>query len=110
MPDSDPSTIDVTRLTEDPRPNLLAAPTRQSRGEPDAAQDTVFEAAWAILSPFLTEPRGEKEVAEKFELELTQARSWLKRAAAEGRVEVKKRPKRYLLLDTSVDQLRIDGA
>ena len=49
-------------------------------------------------------------MAEKFELELTQARSWLKRAAAEGRVEVKKRPKRYLLLDTSVDQLRIDGA
>jgi DNA-binding transcriptional regulator LsrR (DeoR family) len=70
----------------------------------------VFEAAWPILSPFLTEPRGEKEVAEKFELELTQARSWLKRAEEEGRVEVKKRPKRYLLPGSTADQLRIDDA
>jgi predicted Rossmann fold nucleotide-binding protein DprA/Smf involved in DNA uptake len=110
LPDSDPSTIDVTRLTEDPRPNLLASPTRPDQGEPDSAQDTVFEAAWSILSPFLREPRREKEVAERFELELSQARTWLKRAAEEGRVEVKKRPKRYLLPGATADQLRIDGA
>lgn len=110
LPGSDPSTVDVARLTDDPRPSLLAAPPRRGQEEPSPAEQTVFEAAWPILSAFLNEPRGEREVAERFELELTQARSWLKRAAEEGRVEVKKRPKRYLLAQASIDQLRIDGA
>ncbi|HEX6153773.1 MAG TPA: DNA-processing protein DprA [Solirubrobacterales bacterium] len=108
LPDADPSTLNVTRLTEDPRRSLLPFPEKE-KPTPEPP-DTVFEAAWPILYPFLREPRGEKEVAEKFELELTQARTWLKRAADEGRVEVKKRPKRYLLPGAPVDQLRIDGA
>jgi predicted Rossmann fold nucleotide-binding protein DprA/Smf involved in DNA uptake len=107
LPHSDPGSLDLGRLTEDPRRSLL--PTKEEAAD-QASEDPVFAAAWPILCPFLREPRGEKEVAEKFELELTQARTWLKRAAAEGRVEVKKRPKRYLLPGTSVDQLRIDGA
>jgi predicted Rossmann fold nucleotide-binding protein DprA/Smf involved in DNA uptake len=110
LPDSDPSRLDVARLTDDPRPSLLTSPPRRSNGDPKPTDETVFEAAWAILSTFLNEPRGEREVAERFELELTQARSWLKRAAEEGRVEVKKRPKRYLLPGTTADQLRIDDA
>jgi len=109
LPESDPSALDISRLTVDPRPNLLAVPANQ-QGSDTTQQDTFFDSVWPILSPFLSEPRGEREVAEKFELELTQARSWLKRAADEGRLEVKKRPKRYLLPGASVDQLRIDGS
>jgi predicted Rossmann fold nucleotide-binding protein DprA/Smf involved in DNA uptake len=108
LPKSDPSALDVSQLTVDPRPNLLAAPADQQGVA--VVQDTIFEAAWTILRPFLSEPRGEREVAERFELELTQARTWLKRAADEGRLEVKKRPKRYLLPGASVDQLRIEGS
>jgi predicted Rossmann fold nucleotide-binding protein DprA/Smf involved in DNA uptake len=110
LPGPDPSGIDIARLTEDPRRSLLSISEEKSTQPNREAQDTVFEAAWPILCPYLQEPRGEKEVAEKFELELTQARTWLKRAADEGRVEVKKRPKRYLLPGAPVDQLRIDGA
>lgn len=110
LPNPDPSALDLTRLTEDPRGTLIPFPAGEREPSTEPPPDTVFEAAWPILYPFLREPRGEKEVAEKFELELTQARTWLKRAAEEGRVEVTKRPKRYLLPDTSVDQLRIDGA
>jgi predicted Rossmann fold nucleotide-binding protein DprA/Smf involved in DNA uptake len=110
LPGSDPSTVDVARLTDDPRPSLLASPSRGGQEDPSPAEQTVFEAAWPILSTFLNEPRGEREVAERFELELTQARNWLKKAADEGRLEVQKRPKRYLLPGASVDQLRIDGS
>ncbi|HYH53067.1 MAG TPA: DNA-processing protein DprA [Solirubrobacterales bacterium] len=108
LPQTDPAAVDVARLTDDPRSTLLPSPQEESTN--GSAPATIFEAAWPILSPFLCEPRGEKEVAEKFGLELTQARTWLKQAAAEDRVEVTKRPKRYLLPDASADQLRIDGA
>jgi predicted Rossmann fold nucleotide-binding protein DprA/Smf involved in DNA uptake len=105
---ADPADLDVARLTEDPRTTLLDAPKDGSAQAPVAG--SLFEAAWPILSPYLREPRKEKEVAEKFELELSQARAWLKRAADEGRVRITKRPKRYLLPEASSSQLRIDDA
>lgn len=108
LPASDPAAVDVAALGEDPRTNLLDA------FEAEAGQvstgGSLFEVAWPVLSPFLREPRKEKEVAEKFELELSQARAWLKRAADEGWVQITKRPKRYLLSGAPSDQLRIDDA
>jgi hypothetical protein len=47
------------------------------------------------LGQFLEEPRSEKEVAEAFVLELTQARAWLKRAVADGLVDRLGRQRRY---------------
>jgi len=42
------------------------------------------------------------------QLELTQARAWLKRAVDQGHVEIKPRPKRYVLRGAA-EQLRIDA-
>lgn len=108
LPASDPADLIVERLTEDPRGTLLDAP--EEGPSPIPAAGTLFEAAWPILSPYLREPRKEKEVAEKFELQPSQVRAWLERAADEGRVQITKRPKRYLLPEASLNQLRIDDA
>lgn len=113
--------LDVQRLTRNARPSLLApdiamtsvaesqAPLR--RGVvPDspATIDDAFLAVWPILAEHLLEPRSEREVADRVKLELTQARAWLKRAVDEQRVELKLRPKRYVLREATVEQLRID--
>lgn len=108
LPVSDPADLVVERLTEDPRGTLLDTPAEGPSSTPAAG--TLFEAAWPILSPYLREPRKEKEVAEKFELQPSQVRAWLERAADEGRVQITKRPKRYLLPEASLNQLRIDDA
>lgn len=105
LPSSDPSAIDVASLADDPRATLLEVPETATPGASNVP--SLYEAAWPILSPFLREPRKEKEVAERFELELSQARAWLKRAAEEGRLQITKRPKRYLLPEGPSKQLRI---
>ena len=108
LPPLNPADLVIERLTEDPRVTLLDAP--EEGPAPTPAAGTLFEAAWPILSPYLREPRKEKEVAEKFELQPSQVRAWLERAADEGRVQITKRPKRYLLPEASLNQLRIDDA
>jgi predicted Rossmann fold nucleotide-binding protein DprA/Smf involved in DNA uptake len=108
LPAPDPADLVIERLTEDPRGTLLDTP--EEGPSPAPAAGTLFEAAWPILSPYLREPRKEKEVAEKFELQPSQVRAWLERAADEGRVQITKRPKRYLLPEASLNQLRIDDA
>jgi predicted Rossmann fold nucleotide-binding protein DprA/Smf involved in DNA uptake len=71
---------------------------REGSGEEEAAADPsrdLFPLVWSLLGQFLEEPRSEKEVAEAFVLELTQARAWLKRAVAEGLVDRLGRQRRY---------------
>ena len=79
--------------------------------DPDAPArlDDLFEVVWPTLSAHLTTPLTEREVADRAHLELTQARAWLKRAVAEGRAAVTKRPKRYVAHTLAGTQLRIDG-
>lgn len=105
------SEIDLAQLTKDPQSSLLEA---EADPDPtpvaDGGQDDAFFVIWPLLAQSLREPLGEKEVATKLQLQLTQARAWLKRAVDEGQVEVTKRPKRYLLRDTPREQLRIDDA
>jgi predicted Rossmann fold nucleotide-binding protein DprA/Smf involved in DNA uptake len=105
----DPASLEVAALVEDPRKTLLDVADEREPSSPEA-EGSLFELAWPILSPYLREPRKEKEVAEKFELELSQARAWLSRAADEGRVEITKRPKRYSLPSNPSRQLQIDDA
>jgi predicted Rossmann fold nucleotide-binding protein DprA/Smf involved in DNA uptake len=76
-----------------------ARPVERERSvEAEVAADPsrdLFPLAWSRLGQFLEEPRSEKEVAEAFVLELTQARAWLKRAVAEGLVDRLGRQRRY---------------
>jgi DNA processing protein len=104
---------------EPPTPSLVAdeEPPTTPRDERDAVAsegpaviDDAFVAMWPILARHLREPLGERDVAERLNLELSQARAWLKRAVDEGHAEVKPRPKRYVLRATAAEQLRIDDA
>lgn len=81
-------------------PSLLdAAPETSGDETPAAAHESsdLFSAVWPKLREYLREPRTERDVADRFGLELTQARAWLKRAATDELVEVKKRPQRYVV-------------
>jgi predicted Rossmann fold nucleotide-binding protein DprA/Smf involved in DNA uptake len=78
------------------------APARESAvlREPAAAAaapEDLFLLVWSRLAEFLAEPRSERECAEAFALELTQARAWLKRAVEEGLVDRIGRQRRYRL-------------
>jgi len=108
LPPSNPESLDLRELSEDPRTSLLDLADGGAAKDPET--DSLYEAAWSILSPFLREPRKEEEVAEEFELERSQARAWLKRAAAEEKLQVTKRPKRYLVAESSPGQLRIEDS
>lgn len=83
------------------RPAAQSADSARVDGTDDA-----FPAVWPILARQLRSPHTEREVADAVKLELTQARAWLKRAVAEGYLEVRERPKRYVLRGF-VEQLRI---
>jgi predicted Rossmann fold nucleotide-binding protein DprA/Smf involved in DNA uptake len=72
------------------------------RGSPaetgSAYADDLFKVVWPTLAPFLRTPRGERETATQFAIELGQARAWLKRAVQDGLAETVKRPLRYRLI------------
>jgi DNA processing protein len=84
--------------------------TGEEPSDRSASIDDAFVVVWPILAKHLREPVRERDVAERTKLELSQVRAWLKRAVAEGQVEVTARPKRYVLAATAAKQLRIDGA
>lgn len=80
---------------------IPAQPTSLLDSEPptavaDPTDADIFGVVWPKLRMYLDALRTEREVADHFQLELTQARAWLKRAVAEGLVDVKKRPQRYV--------------
>lgn len=108
--------LDPDQLAREPQTALPSGgdtPAKQelpAQAAETAGSDDAFFTIWPILARHLQEPVGERRVADDLSLELTQARAWLSRAAAEGYVDVKKRPKRYVLRDTSAEQLRIDGS
>ncbi len=80
-----------------------------AKGAEEGSADA-FVIIWPHLAKQLVEPLGEREVAERMSLELKQAREWLKRAHAEGKLEELKRPKRFVLAEKVAKQLRIDGS
>jgi predicted Rossmann fold nucleotide-binding protein DprA/Smf involved in DNA uptake len=59
----------------------------------------IFRHVWPLLAEFLKDERSEKEVAETFALETSQARAWLKRAVREGLAERVETRRRYRLRD-----------
>lgn len=112
--------VQVSELASARHPTLLdeaveitvareAEPAPEPTESSEAGAD-VFALVWPALAPYLMEMRTEREVAETFGLQLTQARVWLKRSHEEGLVEVVTRPKRYVLREAVAEQLIIDGA
>lgn len=89
-------------VEETPMETRQASPT-----EPDGAVQTdgvpaetdvadVFVFVWPRVAAYLLDERSEREVAERFQLELSQTRAWLKRAVAEGLAQRLVSKKRYV--------------
>ena len=79
----------------EPEPEPPPAPRK-----PAKAAD-LFDFVWSHLEAFLAEERSEKEVAEAFSLNVTQARAWLQRGVDEGRARRTTRPVRYVAIPVS---------
>lgn len=90
-----PAIEDATAFTASsqaagPRPTAVV-PLESTTGE------DLFDRVWPVLASYLAEPRSAEDVAGHFDLAPTQARAWLKRAEHTGLVQVKARPRRYVL-------------
>lgn len=77
----------------------VSEPTKDVREAED-----VFGLVWPLLAAFLSDERSEKDVAERFGLELAQARAWLKHAVNIGAAERIEKKRRYLAADTPRSQ------
>lgn len=75
----------------------LVAETK-SKCDGGTPADLFFAVVWEALADYLVEPRRAEDVAETFDIALTQARAWLLRAVAEGRAVKKTRPVRYVVI------------
>jgi predicted Rossmann fold nucleotide-binding protein DprA/Smf involved in DNA uptake len=84
----------------DPVPETpVREPTKDVRGAED-----VFNLVWPRIAAFLSEQRSERDVAEKFGLELAQARVWLKHAVDTGAAKRIENKRRYLAADAARSQ------
>lgn len=89
--DSSPASAQHTgataELAEEPKP----PPTFT-----DGSGQDLFSVVWPYLKQALIIPRTDREVAELFHLELSQAKTWLRRAAEQGYVQKLLKPVRYV--------------
>lgn len=103
--------LQLRELIGAPRLSLLEeevpADSPGSVGATDSGEGDVFETVWPLLARQLQEPRSEREIAEALDLQPTQARAWLKRAAEQDLVAVETRPKRYVLRESAPGQMRM---
>jgi len=103
--------VDVEQLTRPIRDSLLDAGCLLGKTTKDSDPATeAFHAIWPILAEQLGKPLGEREIAKRLDLQLSQARAWLKRASEEELVDVQTRPKRYVLRDGDAAQMSIEDA
>lgn len=92
-------------VEETPMKTLEASPAEpdnavQTDGVPaEADVADVFVSVWPRLAAYLLDERSEREVAERFQLELSQTRAWLKRAVAEGLAQRLASKKRYVVTE-----------
>lgn len=83
----------------------VARETALAFGVPTATdRDDLFMEVWPRVERYLTEPRSDKEVAAKFNIDYKQAKLWLDRAVQEGRAQKLKKPVRYVALLAVSDQ------
>lgn len=92
-------------------PEASATETSPAGVPADEGELDAFTVVWTtLLADYLREPRSEADVARTLQLQPTQARVWLKRAAKDGLATVKKRPKKtFVLSESGSQQLSLDG-
>ena len=78
----------------------LSGPFERPQDLEGETQD-LFDHVWPLLAAFLASPRKEGDVAERFGLQRSQARSWLQRAVELGLVTRNTRPVSYRISPAS---------
>ncbi len=74
---------------------LAETPVQQVPASATSPAEELFAKATELLLPWLREPRTESDTANRLDLQKGQARSWLKRLVADGKIETLSRPVRY---------------
>jgi predicted Rossmann fold nucleotide-binding protein DprA/Smf involved in DNA uptake len=77
-----------------PAPEPAALLPEESSGAPKTSD--LFDVIWPYFERELQTPRTERDLADLFHIEITQARAWLQRAVKDGRVVKLARPVRYV--------------
>ncbi len=96
----EPPAVDETAVEAPEASPAELDSTVQTDGVPaEADVADVFVFVWPRLAAYLLDERSEREVAERFQLELSQTRAWLKRAVAEGLVQRLASKKRYVVTE-----------
>jgi predicted Rossmann fold nucleotide-binding protein DprA/Smf involved in DNA uptake len=79
------------------RNSNLAAPSDQQMHGAEGITTDAFELVWSTLAEFLEEARTLSDVRSHLALEPSQARAWISRGVAEGRLLQLERPRRYII-------------
>jgi hypothetical protein len=84
-----------------PAPKNHIQATQDNRAEPPAMQlndqRDLFPVVWPYLEQELQTERTDRELAERFGIELAQVRAWLQRAVERGMVRKLSKPVRYIV-------------
>jgi predicted Rossmann fold nucleotide-binding protein DprA/Smf involved in DNA uptake len=100
--DDQPPAVDETTTETPARSPTEADSAVQTDGmptEPAVVEADLFMFVWPRLAAYLLDERSEREVAERFQLELSQTRAWLKRAVTEGLAERLASKRRYVVTE-----------
>lgn len=99
-----PLAFDAPPLEAAPRPlDAPSEPVTPPIPPPETAPIDLFTVVWPHIEQALTVAHTDRQVAERFQLELKQAQTWLQRAVALGLIRKLSKPVRYLVA-TSPDQ------
>jgi predicted Rossmann fold nucleotide-binding protein DprA/Smf involved in DNA uptake len=101
--------LSVEKLAEPIQDTLLSSPPAEPPADEPPA--SAFDAVWPLFVLALDQPRKEKELTERLELQPSQVRAWLELAVEQGLVEVSKKPKRFSLVGRALDaaQMHLDA-
>jgi predicted Rossmann fold nucleotide-binding protein DprA/Smf involved in DNA uptake len=90
LPDSLEENITVTTKIEDHTDNLAKSEFK-----------TAYDLILPLILEYLRDPKDEKSLAQKFDVQLGQMRDWLKKAVSEGKIIKNKKPVTYVISKSS---------
>ncbi len=97
----------VSAAQAPPAPQQAEALVPQPRPAELPESKDLFEVIWPYLERELHIAKTERELAELFHIEVTQARSWLQRALEDGKVAKLNRPVRYIATSQQLQPLEL---
>ena len=93
LPDSLEENITVNTNIEDHTEQLSLLSDNRAKSEFKTAYDLILP----LILEYLREPKDENSLAQKFDVQVTQMRIWLKKAVSEGKIIKNKKPATYVV-------------